>query len=82
MVLRQGGLPITDPTRLKERTRRGIWGTCSRQESRSRNAGQETGACWARVRTNRRPDEREMEMGAKVAESIQGPLGYSEGLVF
>lgn len=28
----------------------------------------ETGACWARVRTNRRPDEWEMEMGTKVTQ--------------
>ena len=37
---------------------------------------------WARVRANTRPAEREMERRTKVRQRIQGPVGYSEGLVF
>lgn len=60
---------ITDPTRLKEQTRQESGAHVPDREQEQKCKVQETGACWARVRTNRRPDEREMEMGTKVTQT-------------
>lgn len=59
---------ITDPTGLREQTRRESGARVPDREQEQKCKVREAGACWARVRTNRRPDEQEMEMRTKVTQ--------------